>query len=351
MISTRVLALWVVLLALVCSTALGKDAPVFAHITKKDMDPYAILVVPDDQIMALSTSSPPVTIEIQSSFSDYFSDNYNRIDVPLSWQRIISGAVLMAVGLVLGLYGFRHLRFSLLLTGFVGGGAKHGKHFFEGDMLFQMDGSTKHLRYLLGIAAFAILTNTEPSTLWSDRILIYCAVCIAAGLLIGLVMLALNKYASWILGGAGGLALGVYILSWKDGGLIHNTAGRIGLMAGAAAFGILLSLVLRDLTIVFATVLIGGYMFTLGLDMFLRTGFLENYKNLFRTGSEVPYTINGGIYGMLGVLSLTFVLGYLFQIPLYFAHRRKVRAAARASAVPPVNGPYGGPVNGPYGGP
>lgn len=189
----------------------------FADITKKDMDPYSILsrpdsistmfknqVVPDDQIMTLSASSPPVTFEIQSSFSDYFSENYNRIDVPLSWQRIISGGVLLAVGLVLSLFGFLHLRFSLLLTGFVGGGAKHGNIFFQRWYVIQKDGSTKHLRSPLGIAAFAILTNTEPSTLWSDRILIYVSVCIAAGLLIGMVMLALNKYASWILGGAGG---------------------------------------------------------------------------------------------------------------------------------------------------
>lgn len=54
------------------------------------------------------------------------------------------------------------------------------------------------------IAAYAILLNTEPDGLWSNRVLIYCAVCIAAGLLIGVVMLGLNKYATWILGGAGG---------------------------------------------------------------------------------------------------------------------------------------------------
>ncbi|KAG0018206.1 hypothetical protein BGZ81_010336 [Podila clonocystis] len=327
MISIRVVALWVVLLMLVCSTALGKDASVIADITKKDIDAYGVLshpdsiptmlknqVVPDDQMMtlAVSSSSPSNTIHIESSFTDYFSQNYNRINVPLTWQRVISGGVLLAVGLVLGLFGFRHLRFSLLLTGFIGG----------------------------GIAAYAILTNTEPSTLWSNRILIYVAVCIAAGLFIGLLMLALNKFAAWILGGAGGLALGVYILSWKDGGLIHNTAGRIGLMAGAAALGMFLSCFLGSLTVIFATVLIGGYMFTLGLDMFLRTGFLENYKHLFKTGSKVPYTLNGGIYGMLGILSFMFLLGYLVQIPLYFRHKRKVRAATRASAVPPINGPY-----------
>ncbi|KAH7059132.1 hypothetical protein BKA57DRAFT_529788 [Linnemannia elongata] len=263
----------------------------------------------DDKATLAVASTPQLQITVQSSFTDFFSSNYNRIQVPLSWQRVVSGGVLLGVGILLCLYGFRYLRFSLLLTGFIGG----------------------------AIAAYAILLNTEPDGLWSNRVLIYCAVCIAAGLLIGVVMLGLNKYATWILGGAGGLALGVYILSWRAGGLIHNTVGRIALMAGAAALGMFLSTFLGKLTTIFATVLIGGYMFTLGLDMFLRTGFLENYKHLFRTGNQVPYQMYSGIYGMLGVLSLTFLLGYLFQIPLYFLHKRR----QRRYAVPVVNGPYG----------
>lgn len=221
MISTRVMALWVVLLALVCCTALGKDAPVIANIIKKDIDPYDVLgqpdsiptmfknqVVSDDQMLTLptSSSSPSTTIHIESSFTDYFSENYNRINVPLSWQRIISGGVLLAVGLILGLFGFRHLQFSLLLTGFIGGGAKHEKNNFSEIDVARVEGFTKvwRLFFFAGIAAFAILTNTEPSTLWSNRILIYVAVCIAAGLFIGLLMLALNRFATWILGGAGG---------------------------------------------------------------------------------------------------------------------------------------------------
>ncbi|KAF9958507.1 hypothetical protein BGZ72_000258 [Mortierella alpina] len=253
------------------------------------------------------------TIRAQSSFQDFFSDNYNRIQVPLNWQRVIGGGILLAVGLVLSFFGFLHLRFSLLLTGFIGG----------------------------GIAAYAILTNTEPDGLWANRILIYVAVCVAAGLLVGLVLLGMNKFASWVLGGAGGLALGVYILSWREGGLIHNPVGRIALMAGAAALGMFLSMFLGSLTVIFATVLIGGYMFTLGLDMFLRTGFLENYKHLFKSSSTVPYQLYSGIYGMLGVLSFMFLLGYLVQIPLYFLHRRR----QRRRAVPPVSGPYPGGYN------
>ncbi|KAF9080458.1 hypothetical protein BGX23_002128 [Mortierella sp. AD031] len=225
----------------------------------------------------------------------------DKATLTMASSRVISGGVLLGVGVLLCLFGFRYLRCSLLLTGFIGG----------------------------GIAAFAILTNTEPDGLWSNRILIYVAMCIAAGLLIGVLMLGLNKCAAWILGGAGGKK------PWRAGGLIHNTAGRIGLMTGSAALGMFLLAFFGKLTIIFATVLIGGYMFTLGLDMFLRTGFLENYKYLFRTGNNVPYQMYSGIYGMLGILSLTFLLGYLFQIPLYFLHKRKQRAH-----IPPAE-PYG----------
>ncbi|GJJ68541.1 hypothetical protein EMPS_00887 [Entomortierella parvispora] len=334
--------------------------------------PIAAIVPQPSNKKALAS---PYIITAQSSFTNFFSENYNRIDVPLNWQRVIAGGVLMAVGLVLGIFGFRYLRFSLLLTGFIGGGKKiiqqHGhdpahafffvcSHRFSNclgllslspSLPLSLFLSLSHyfLRFVhygrhdskSGIAAYAILYNTEPAGGWSNRIVIYVAVCIAAGLLIGLVLLAANKYASWILGGAGGLALGVYILSWREGGLIHNTGGRIGLMVGCAALGMILSLFLGNLTVIFGTVLIGGYMFTLGLDMFLRTGFLENYQYLFRTGNTVPYQIYSGIYGMLGVLSLSFVIGFLFQIPLYFHHRRNQRALARANAVPAVNSPYG----------
>jgi len=109
------------------------------------------------------------------------------------------------------------------------------------------------------------LHATEPAGLWSNRVLIYVAVCIAAGLLIGLLLLAANRFATWILGGAGGLAVAVYILSWREGSLIHNGAARIGLMVGCAALGMILSIFLGSLTVTFATVLIGKPVVNLSL--------------------------------------------------------------------------------------
>ncbi|KAF9976443.1 hypothetical protein BGZ73_008578 [Actinomortierella ambigua] len=259
----------------------------------------------------------------QNSVDEYFRQYYNSTNAPLTWQRCVGGGILLAIGLYLTLFGYRFQRFTLLLTGFIGG----------------------------VIAAYAILVNVEPEQQWSNRVLVYCAVCIAAGLFIGLLMLLLNRWAIWVLGGAGGLCLGVFILSWRNGTLIHSGAGRIGLMVGCAALGLLLGLVVGPYIIVFASVLLGGYMFTIGLDLFLRTGFMENYKNMFSTSNTANYTLNGGIYGMLGVVSLMYLLGLLIQLPLYIRHLRYQRLKRRAAAVPPVGGPgapYYGYNNRPY---
>lgn len=102
--------------------ALAHKAHISAH------PPAAVPIVvmsTDDKATLAVASTPQLEITVQSSFTDFFSSNYNRIQVPLSWQRVVSGGVLLGVGILLCLYGFRYLRFSLLLTGFIGGGKNY----------------------------------------------------------------------------------------------------------------------------------------------------------------------------------------------------------------------------------
>ncbi|KAF9348318.1 hypothetical protein BGX26_000265 [Mortierella sp. AD094] len=47
--------------------------------------------------------------------------------VSLTWERMVGGYLLMAVGLQLSLRGFRHYRLSMFLAGFLGGGLIHKK--------------------------------------------------------------------------------------------------------------------------------------------------------------------------------------------------------------------------------
>lgn len=116
----------------------------------------------------------------------------------------------MGFGILLCLFGFRYLRFTLLLTGFIGGGkvSNHSLVYPCRLRVLSEVGESLTVFFFIAlisaIAAYAILLNTEPDGLRSNRVLIYVAVCIAAGLLIGLIMLSLNKYATWVLGGAGG---------------------------------------------------------------------------------------------------------------------------------------------------
>lgn len=102
-----------------------------AHVSADQ--PAAMPIVPmnkDGKATLAVASASQLTITAQSSFSDFFSSNYNYIQVPLTWQRVVAGAVLMGFGIVLCLYGFRYLRFSLLLTGFIGGGKNNMQYMF-----------------------------------------------------------------------------------------------------------------------------------------------------------------------------------------------------------------------------
>jgi hypothetical protein len=95
--------------------------------------PSAVPMVPmtkDDKAALAVASASQLTITVQSSFTDFFSSNYNYIQVPLTWQRLVAGAVLMGFGIFLCLYGFRFLRFTLLLTGFIGGGKMNTHYMF-----------------------------------------------------------------------------------------------------------------------------------------------------------------------------------------------------------------------------
>lgn len=140
MASLRSIAWILLLLAALCSTVLALSSSVpngqddkIKVISMGDLDhgysllnqpaPLPVAVMPQ-QLSNNNAVASPDTVTMQSSASNFFNQNYNRIQVPLTWQRAISGGVLLAVGFVLGIYGFRFLSFSLLLTGFVGGGKK-----------------------------------------------------------------------------------------------------------------------------------------------------------------------------------------------------------------------------------
>ncbi|KAG0349303.1 hypothetical protein BG005_011051 [Podila minutissima] len=218
--------------------------------------------------------------------------------IALTWQRIVAGLVLLLIGIILTFRGYRHYRFTMFLAGFIAG----------------------------CVIAYSILTNVEPTQGWEYRQIIYVFSCIGAGLVIGTICWLLHRYTVWVLGALAGLILALYILAWRNQGLIHSKGGRIGLLVGCSVVGLLLALALGRRILIPASALIGAYVTVIGLDLFARTGFAESIKKFFTTDDTVNYRLTTNLYIMLGVVGGLLILGLLYQ-SLSWNHRQKALIA------------------------
>ncbi|KAG0238982.1 hypothetical protein BGW41_007998 [Actinomortierella wolfii] len=214
--------------------------------------------------------------------------------LPLTWQKIIAGVVLMVVGLVLCFRGWRHFRFTMFLAGFIAG----------------------------VIIVYSILVNVEPKQGWNQRAIIYVFSCIGGGIVLGFICWLLHRFTIAILGGLCGLVIALYILSWRNEGLIRNKGGRIGLMAGAAALGLAVGLLFGRRILIPATAIVGAYMTIVGLDMLSRTGFNEAIRKFFTTDENVQYRLTTNLYIMLGLVGGLIVMGFLLQTFSWNRRRR-----------------------------
>ncbi|KAG0069079.1 hypothetical protein BGZ90_000333 [Linnemannia elongata] len=207
--------------------------------------------------------------------------------ISLTWQRIVGGFILILIGILLTFRGYRHYRFTMFLAGFITG----------------------------CVIVYSILANVEPQQGWNRRQIIYVFSCLGGGLLLGAICWLLNRFTVWILGALAGLTTALYILAWRNEGLIRSRGGRIGLLVGASVLGLLLALVM-------SRPIVGAYISVLGLDLFARTGFSESVKNFFTNDNHVNYRLNTNLYIMLGVIGGLIILGALFQT-LSWRHRRQ----------------------------
>ncbi|KAH7059665.1 hypothetical protein BKA57DRAFT_512635 [Linnemannia elongata] len=214
--------------------------------------------------------------------------------ISLTWQRIVGGFILILIGILLTFRGYRHYRFTMFLAGFITG----------------------------CVIVYSILANVEPQQGWNRRQIIYVFSCLGGGLLLGAICWLLNRFTVWILGALAGLTTALYILAWRNEGLIRSRGGRIGLLVGASVLGLLLALVMGRRILIPATAIVGAYISVLGLDLFARTGFSESVKNFFTNDNHVNYRLNTNLYIMLGVIGGLIILGALFQT-LSWRHRQQ----------------------------
>jgi hypothetical protein len=182
--------------------------------------------------------------------------------------------------------------------------------------------------YLFATLAFIILSNVEPmnadgSSGWGDRRdTIYLCVCLAVGVVGGLLVMCVWKVGLFALGCIGGFFLAMFILSWASSGLISQNVGRSVFIVILTLVGGVAALFLEHHVVIIATSIAGAYAVGAGIDVFARTGMVESTKALL-TSNPGSYQIdNKGVYGILVGMLVLAVLGMIVQYRITGKHAR-----------------------------
>lgn len=171
-------------------------------------------------------------------------DGYN-----LSIQGVLAGIIMIVVGLMLGTR-----RWDFTPTG------SHTQNLI---------GFTT-----LGFVTWIMLANFEPEkTYGTNQQTIYLVVPFVVGMVFILCMPITYQLYLMLIGGLGALALGLWILGWKENLTITTEFGRAILLTVLVVVFMIMSLVHHFVHILGAA-LAGSYIFFMGLDMYFHTGFL-----------------------------------------------------------------------------
>ncbi|KAF9976490.1 hypothetical protein BGZ73_008494 [Actinomortierella ambigua] len=204
----------------------------------------------------------------------------------------IVAIVLMVAGFLFAFFGHRFFRITLFLAGF----------------------------YVLSTLAWIALANIESKGKpWDNREWIYLGAAGAAGIIGGALFLCFWRLGFAAIGAMAGFYLAVFILSWKDSGVITQTLPRTAFIAIFVIVGIILTFFIERHVVIIGTAIAGSGSFFLGLDNFVKTGF-SDALNAFLDGNFDPknYHVTGQVYGMLGGTLGMMILGTCFQ---YYKHR------------------------------
>ncbi|CAO3627874.1 unnamed protein product [Mucor hiemalis] len=164
-----------------------------------------------------------------------------------------TGIVCMIIGLYFLIFGYNSFRGTLGFTGFV---------FFA-------------------CMTWIGLVNNEPQYGYPHNEIVYICVSVGLGLVGAFLFIFLYPIALYFIGGLGGFFLAVYILSWKENLVIQIQVARICFIIGLGVVLAILILLAESYCVIFCTAFIGGYLFMLGLDLFIHTGMVNAFLTIF----------------------------------------------------------------------
>ncbi|ORY38423.1 hypothetical protein BCR33DRAFT_720791 [Rhizoclosmatium globosum] len=127
----------------------------------------------------------------------------------------------------------------------------------------------------------------------------------------GGLLLCIVKLGIAIIGGIGGLFLALFVLGWKEWGLIEYGTGRTVFIVVCVLLGILVAFFVEKHVVIVASSFVGGYSICFGIDCFAKTGFRtasEAFLNSGNSADLVQFKVNPKVISM-GVSVVVIAIG------------------------------------------
>lgn len=161
--------------------------------------------------------------------------------------------------------------------------------------------------------AYIILTNAKADY-GSNTQTILLVVSIVVGILAGGLLCCCFFLAVYLLGALLGYIAALWLLSWVTNGLIQSNWGRAILIVCFIIAGVVLMAFLERPMFVIASAFIGSFAIFCGIDVYLKTGFLELIDQFLHAKNlNVLIEVTGPLRGMLGGCLGLAIVGCLIQ--------------------------------------
>ncbi|KAI0094952.1 hypothetical protein BDY19DRAFT_988740 [Irpex rosettiformis] len=233
-----------------------------------------------------------------------------RLDTRIDPGFGVLGAILILTGIPSAFLGHKNRWTSFFLIGFY----------------------TLSLVCLCLILRFGVLQAVNPpSTTLRGLFVLACTVAGIAG---GGVTIFFWKATKYFIGAWGGLAFGLWIQCFRDGGLIHPVGFRWIMYLGCAVVGFILCTInpIHYYIIIVSTAFVGATAFMLGVDCFSTAGVKEFYiwnlgfDSLFSRYQQlhIQFPVSQTMEIELGLLGAVAIMGIALQLRILKILQRKL---------------------------
>ncbi|KAL1914697.1 uncharacterized protein VTP21DRAFT_8108 [Calcarisporiella thermophila] len=159
--------------------------------------------------------------------------------------------------------------------------------------------------------SYIALANAEPPWGYENRHVVYMAVPLTAGMLGAGGGAFLGRMGPYVAGGAGGMSMGVHLLSWNEHHVIYNEMARYFVLAFFVVVGVFLAGSMQGHAVILSLAFMGAMCVMLGVDYFTNAGMQRAVIDLVDRNvlHAVEYSPSWRMYVELVSVLVLFLMG------------------------------------------